>query len=89
MQIIIDVLVSGNPTHVIRKRIKKGLKKDPSIRIIWYTNSKMKAEESLVSAAEAVLEELNILGKVIPLTGGNGIMDKVFVMDASDFWLSC
>ena len=42
----------------------------------------MKAEESLVPAAEPVLEELNIPGKVIPLTGRDGIMDKVFVMDA-------
>ena len=29
-----------------------------------------------------MLEELGIKGEVIPLTGGSGIMDKVFVMDA-------
>ena len=81
-RITIDVLVSGNPTWAIRKQIKKDLKKDPTMKIIWYTNSKRKAEESLVPSAEAVLEELNIEGEVIPLTGGSGIMDKVFVMDA-------
>mmetsp|Transcript_11434 Transcript_11434/g.25104 ORF Transcript_11434/g.25104 Transcript_11434/m.25104 type:complete len:717 (-) Transcript_11434:43-2193(-) len=81
-RITIDVLVSGNPTLAIRKRIKKDLKKDPTMKIIWYTNSKTKAEESLVPSAEGVLEELGIVGDVIPLTGGNGIMDKVFVMDA-------
>jgi len=35
-----------------------------------------------VPSAEALLEELRIEGKVIPLTGGNGIMDKIFVMDS-------
>ena len=32
-------------------------------------------------STEAVLEELDINSDVIPLTGRNGIMDKVFVMD--------
>eukprot|EP00580_Thalassiosira_gravida_P005591 CAMPEP_0201654552 /NCGR_PEP_ID=MMETSP0493-20130528/45557_1 /ASSEMBLY_ACC=CAM_ASM_000838 /TAXON_ID=420259 /ORGANISM="Thalassiosira gravida, Strain GMp14c1" /LENGTH=392 /DNA_ID=CAMNT_0048131113 /DNA_START=666 /DNA_END=1844 /DNA_ORIENTATION=- len=81
-RITIDVLITGNPTAAITKRIKKDLKKDPSMKIIWYTNSKMKAEESLVPAAENVLNELKLPGEVIPLTGGSGIMDKVFVTDA-------
>ena len=33
-------------------------------------------------STKGVLDELGIEGKVTPLTGGNGIMDKVFVMDA-------
>ena len=81
-RITMDVLVSGCPTSNIAKRSKKDLKKDPTMKMIWYTNSKTKAEESLVPSAEKILEELGIEGEVIPLTGGNGIMDKVFVMDA-------
>ena len=77
-----DVLLSGSPTLNIAKRSKKALKKDATMKMIWYTNSKTKAKESLVPSAEKVLEELGIEGEVIPLTGGNGIMDKVFVMDA-------
>ena len=80
-RIMIDILTSGNPTLAITKWIKKDLKNDPTMKIIWYTNSKPKAENSLMPSAEGVLEELGIDGEVIPLTGGNGIMDKVFVMD--------
>ena len=83
-RITIDVVVSGSPTFTIRKRIKKDLTDRSTMKIIWYTNSKKKVEESLVPSAEAeaVLEELNIEGEVIPLTGGSGIMDKVFAMDS-------
>ena len=81
-RIAIDVLVSGNLTAAITKQIKKDLAKDPTVKIIWYTNSKRKAEELLVPAAEGVLEALGIEGGVILLTGGNGIMGKVFVVDA-------
>lgn len=81
-RITIDVMVNGNPTLAITKRIKKDLKKDPTMKVIWYTNSKYTAENSLVPAAESILEELGMDREVIPLTGGSGIMDKVFVMDA-------
>ena len=81
-RITIDVFVSGNPTLAIHHRIKKDLKENPTMKIIWYTNSKKKAEEYLVPSAEAVLEELNIAREVIPLIVGSGIMDKVFVIDA-------
>ena len=61
-RIAIDVLVSGNLTAAITKQIKKDLAKDPTVKIIWYTNSKRKAEELLVPAAEGVLEALGIEG---------------------------
>ena len=76
-RITIDVNVNGNPTHAITKRIKKDLKKEPSMMLIWYANSKYKPENSLVPAAEKILEELGMDGEVIPLTGGSGIMNKV------------
>ena len=39
---------------------KSDLRDDPIQKIIWYTNSKTKAEESLVLAVENVLDILGI-----------------------------
>ena len=81
-RICIDVVVSGNPISSIRSSLTNDYNDNHTQKVIIYTNSKKKAEESLVTSCEAVLEKLNIEGEVMPLTGDCGIMQKVFLMAA-------
>ncbi len=60
--------------------IKLDLKDNPLQKIIWYTNSKMKAEELLVSALENVLDTLGLDSEAMACTGGAGLPEKAFML---------
>ena len=79
-RIYIDIVSSGTPTRTCTTCIKLDLRDNPTQKIIWYTNSKTKAEESLVPAAENVLDTLGIEGEAMACTGGAGLPEKAFMM---------
>ena len=79
-RIYIDVVSSGTPTRTCTTCIKLDLQHDPTQKIIWYTNSKMKAEESLVPAAEKVLDTLGLDSEAMACTGGAGLPEKAFML---------
>ena len=94
-RIFFDVQISGNPSASVRSSLKVDYQTHLSdannnnsnesgrpMKVIIYTNSKKKAEESLTPSAEKVLDSLGIEGEVMPLTGDCGIMQKVFLMAA-------
>jgi hypothetical protein len=62
------------------------MKQDASIsqsnKTILYTNSKMKVQGTLTDACEKVLGEHKSDKEVIPITGDDGLLFKVFVMHA-------
>ena len=79
-RIYIDIVSSGTPTRTCTTCIKLDLQHDPSHKIIWYTNSKMKAEESLVPASENVLDTLGLDSEAMACTGGAGLPEKAFML---------
>ena len=79
-RIYIDIVSSGTPTRTCTTCIKLDLSSNPTQKIIWYTNSKTKAEESLVPAAENVLDILGLDGEAMACTGGAGLPEKAFIM---------
>jgi len=81
-RVFIDVASSGNPTKTCRTCIKLDLKENPNQKIIWYTNSKKKAEESLVPSAESVMDEIGMEGEAMACTGGCGLAEKAFMLAA-------
>ena len=50
--------------------------------MIWYTNSKLKAEESLVPSAESILDTLRLEGEAMACTGGCSLAQKSFILAA-------
>jgi len=80
--IFFEVVVSGNPTMSVQSCLAHDYSSHRNIQTIIYTNSKKKAESSLVSMAENVLEKNCIQGEVMPITGSSGLMEKTFVMEA-------
>ena len=81
-RIFFDVQISGNPSASVRSSLKvdyqthlsdannnKSNESARPMKVIIYTNSKKKAEESLTPSAEKVLDSLGIEGEVMPLTG--------------------
>ena len=79
-RIYIDIVSSGTPTRTCTTCIKLDLQDNPSQKIIWYTNSKMKAEESLVPASENVLDTLGLDSEAMACTGGAGLPEKAFML---------
>jgi superfamily II DNA helicase RecQ len=78
-----DVVVSGNPTQSVKSAVKEDLTSDPEMKIIIYTNSRTKAEESLVPSFEAIVDKLKLSAKeVMSITGDDGLMAKVLLMAA-------
>mmetsp|Transcript_15257 Transcript_15257/g.32285 ORF Transcript_15257/g.32285 Transcript_15257/m.32285 type:complete len:390 (+) Transcript_15257:1064-2233(+) len=79
--------VSGAPANAIRQDATQDLIADPHSQQIWYTNSKTNAEGSLLQLADTLLEEKNEDNEcaetvAMSLTGADGIMQKVYVMDS-------
>jgi hypothetical protein len=81
-RIFFDVQVSGSPSTSIRTSLEFDFRTDPAIKVIIYTNSKVKAEETLTPMVENVLESNGVTGEVMPLTGDSGLMEKTFIMEA-------
>ena len=79
-RIYIDIVSSGTPTRTCTTCIKLDLQHDPLQKIIWYTNPKMKAEESLVLASENVLDTLGLDSEAMACTGGAGLPEKAFML---------
>ncbi|KAL7529642.1 hypothetical protein ACHAWF_003062 [Thalassiosira exigua] len=77
-----EVVGSGNPTQTTATCIGQDLERKPEMKVIWYTNSKRKAEDSMVPAAENALDRLGIDGESMPCTGDCGIAPKGFVTAA-------
>ncbi|KAL7548847.1 hypothetical protein ACHAWF_015173 [Thalassiosira exigua] len=81
-RIFFEVVVSGNPAQSCATCIKQDLALNKDNKIIWYTNSKRKAEESLVPSAENVMDSLGIDGEAMACTGGAALAEKVFMLAA-------
>ena len=70
------VHILGQPSSGIRRLLSAAYKEHRSRKVLLYSNSKTNAETTLTSVAESVLDEHNIIGDVIALTGDCGIMMK-------------
>lgn len=81
-RIFLHVEVSGNPTLSARHNIEIDLKQNPNQKVVWYTNSKKKAEESLVPTSELLLDSLGIDGEAFSCTGGDGVKHKSYALAA-------
>jgi len=75
-RIFIDVVSSGSPSRTSSTCIKMDLFVNQDQKIIWYTNSKMKAEDSLVPSAENAMDKLGIDGEAMLCTGGSSLLLK-------------
>ena len=73
-------MTSGNPIKSAARCITTDLHRDHNQKIIWYTSSKKKAEESLIQAVENVMDALGINGEAIQCTGGAGLPMKAFLL---------
>ena len=80
-RIFFDVQVTGNPTLSIRSSLKNDFQKHPDIKAIVYTNSKKKAEESIMPMIEKVLNQCKVPGEAMSLTGDSGVMEKTYIME--------
>ena len=67
-RIFFEVVVSGKPTATCATSLKLDLKADPTIKVIWYANSKAKAEDSMVPSAENKMDQLRMDGEAMALT---------------------
>ena len=81
-RIAIDVVTSGNPVRSVAKLLKLDLASNNDQKIIWYTSSKKKAEESLVPAAKNAMDSLGICGKAVACTGGASLPMKALLLTA-------
>ena len=81
-RIFFEVVASGNPTKTTATCIGQDLDANPDLKVIWYTNSKKKAEESMVPTAENLMDKAGIDGESMPCTGDSGIAQKSFTMAA-------
>lgn len=74
--------ISGSPYAAIKRSMTLDYAKTQRSQTLVYTNSKRKAIESLVPMCESVLASHKITGKVISLTGNDGIKQKMMLMEA-------
>ena len=68
-----NVVVAGNPAQSTATCIKQDYQMHPTMNVIQYTNSKKKAEDSLVPSSENILDSLGIGGESMPCTGDSGV----------------
>ena len=80
--IFFEVVVSGNPTQSTANCIRHDYQRDSDMNIIWYTDSKKKAEESLVPSSKNILDTLGIDGESMPCSRDYGIAEKAFILSA-------
>ena len=81
-RIFLDCVTSGSPTLTCSSSMRLDLRDHPDIKIIWYTNSKKKAQESMVPSAENNLDKSGRDGEAMACTGDCGIMEKSFLIAA-------
>ncbi|KAL7524738.1 hypothetical protein ACHAWF_002535 [Thalassiosira exigua] len=81
-RIFFEIVASGNPGATTATCIGQDLQANRNQKIIWYTNSKRKAEETMVPSAENMLDKLGIDGESMPCTGDSGIAQKSFTLAA-------
>ena len=81
-RIFLDCVASGSPTLTCSSSMRLDLRDHPDIKIIWYTNSKKKAQESMVPSAENNLDKSGRDGEAMACTGDCGIMEKSFLIAA-------
>jgi superfamily II DNA helicase RecQ len=77
-----DVVVSGSPSLLITQSVSLDYKYKTDMKAIIYTNSKQQALGGITSVMESVINRSRNNGKVIPLTGNDGLQFKVFTMHA-------
>jgi hypothetical protein len=77
-----DVILSGCPSSSITNSVTQDYKFQMDMKTIVYSNSKKQAMVSIAAAMETVLERSPNTGKMIPMTGDDGLQFKVFTMHA-------
>jgi hypothetical protein len=75
-----DFVITGNPILSVTSALKQDYKYVTTMKSIVYSNSKRQAVGMIAKVCESVLEQNNINGNVLPLTGDDGLKNKVFIM---------
>ncbi len=75
-----DVVITGNPIISVTSALKQDYKYATTMKSIVYSNSKKQAVGTIAKVCKLVLEQNNINGKVLLLTGEDGLKNKVFIM---------
>ncbi len=76
----ISVVASGKSLSSLESALTEDYNRMPNMKSIVYTNSKCKVEESIVPKCESILKKQKNPGKVMSLTGGDGIQMKILAM---------
>jgi hypothetical protein len=77
-----DVIISGSPSTSIMQTVVQDNKYPMQMKTIIYTNLKKQAIGAITNAMENAIRQSTNSGEVIPLTGDNGLLFKVFKMHA-------